>query len=260
MRFKINLGITGHNKFLPIDYQYALAAAIYKLISKGDEAYSQFLHDGGYSPGGLKRFKLFSFGSLSLPRYTPWKDRSIFELHGDTISFTISFIADKAAEAFVKGMFQDQHLSIGDRFSVISCEVTSVEAITPPFFTRNMRYRCISPMMIEDKKPTEKYGKYLAPNDPQFGELLLQNLISKCAALNILHHDKAHENEQLNFTLTSDFRSKLITIKPYTAEQTKVRGYLFDFTLTAPEYMQEVGYYAGFGMGNGMGFGGVAYI
>lgn len=253
MRFKINLHITDRKKFLPLDYQYAMASAIYKLIARGDEAYSKFLHDEGFSPGGLKRFKMFTFSPLSLPYYKLWKDKNLFELQGNQLSFTISFMADKAAEVFIKGMFSNQRLDIGDYFNTIHTEVTGIEALPPPFFTTTMHYRCMSPVSVELKEEGHKYEQYLPPDDSRFENLFLQNLITKCAAMNILHFDGS--SEQLKFELKSDYKSKLIAIKPHTKQETKVRGFLFDFTLTAPEYMQEMGYYAGFGMNNGMGFG-----
>jgi CRISPR-associated endoribonuclease Cas6 len=255
MRFKIHLQTQRKKAFLPIDYQYAMASAIYNLIAKGDEAYSKFLHDEGFSSGGLKKFKLFTFSPLILPHYTPWKEKGLFELHGSYLSFDISFMADKAAEAFVKGMFTDQSLSIGDRFHQLDMEVTSVEAMPLPHFTAVMHYRCLSPLSIELKEPGHKYETYLPPDDPRFEEPFLQNLIAKCAAMNILHVDTQDANETLKFELQSNYKSKLIAIKPYTQQETKVRGFMFDFSLTAPEYMQEMGYYAGFGMNNAMGFG-----
>jgi CRISPR-associated endoribonuclease Cas6 len=164
-------------------------------------------------------------------------------------------MADRAAEAFIKGMFADQQLDIGDRFNTLHIQVTSIEAMQSPFFTSTMHYRCVSPLTIEMKQEGNKYETYLPPDDPRFGELLIQNLIAKCAALNLLNADANTDKDILKFELESDHRSKLITIKPYTQEQTNVRGFMFDFSLTAPEYMQEMGYYAGFGMNNGMGFG-----
>jgi CRISPR-associated endoribonuclease Cas6 len=255
MRFKINLSVHGHRRFLPFDYQYAMASAIYKLIATGDEAYSRFLHDEGFSAGKLKRFKLFSFSPLVLPRYTPWKDKGVFELHGATLSFCVSFMADKAAEAFIKGMFIDQKLEIGDRFNMLHMEVTSIEAMQAPFFTTTMRYQCLSPLTIEHREPGRPHDLYLPPDDPRFGELLIRNLISKCAALNMLTPANDIDDGALRFELNSTYKSKLIAIKPYTREETKVRGFLFNFTLTAPDYMHEMGYYAGFGMNNAMGFG-----
>lgn len=257
MRFKIHVQHKSRKAFLPIDYQYAMASAVYKLIAKGDHAYSRFLHDEGFSPGGLKRFKLFTFSPLVLPQYTIWKEKELFELHGNTLSFIVSFMADKAAEAFVKGMFRDQHISIGDRFNQLDMEVTMVEAMPVPLFTNTMQYRCLSPLVIELREPGQRYETYVAPDDVQFGNLLIQNLVAKCTALNLLHAEAPLEKIPLQFLLTGGYKSKLITIKPHTKEQTKVRGFVFDFTLTAPEFIQEMGFYAGFGMNNAMGFGSV---
>lgn len=255
MRFKIHLSTTSPRRFLPFDYQYAMASAVYKIIAKGDEAYSRFLHDDGFPAGRLKRFKMFTFSSLELPRYTPWNDKGLLELHGPSVSFTVSFMADKAAEAFVKGMFADQRMDIGDRFHTLQLQVTSVEAMPAPFFQRTMRYRCASPMTVELREPGRKYETYLPPDDPRFEECLAQNLIAKCAALNLLHTGDDSEESKVQFSLDGRFHSKLHTIKPFTPMETKVRGFLFDFTLTAPEHVHEVGYYAGFGMNNAMGFG-----
>ncbi len=48
---------------LPINYQYELSAAIYKIIHQGNPKFAKWLHDGGYS-NGQKLFKLFSFSHL----------------------------------------------------------------------------------------------------------------------------------------------------------------------------------------------------
>jgi len=253
MRFKINVSIQGHQRFLPTDYQYAMASAIYKLIAEGDEAYSKFLHHGGFSGEGLKNFKYFSFSPLSLRSYTHWKDNGVFELHVDTLSFKVGFMADKSAEAFIKGMFAEQKLEIGDRFNTLHLEVIGIEVMQAPFFTPTMYYRCLSPLTIALRDPGRRNATYLAPDDPRFGELLIENMISKFTDMFV--PDRQTQSEEWNFELRSVYRSRLITINPHTIQETKVPGYLFDFSLTAPGYIHEMGYYAGFGMNNEMGFG-----
>lgn len=230
------------------------------MVSQGDARYAGFLHDGGFPTGRLKRFKLFSFGALALPRYTIWKEKELIELHDNQLSFPISFVADKAAEAFIRGVFLHQRFSIGNRFCQADLEVTAVEAEHPAFFSNTMHYRCISPMVIEHKRQGKKYSDYLAPDHKLFGELLFRNLIAKCAALDLLINRDGGTNEQFDFRPEGSYKSKLITIKPFTREQTKVRGFLFNFTLTAPDYMHEIGYYSGFGMDNAMGFGAVEVV
>lgn len=252
MRFRINLTIPAARRFLPFDYQYALSSAVYRIIARGDEAYSRFLHDEGFPSGRLKRFKMFTFGPLELPRYTQHKGQGLFELYAPELSFVVSFMADKAAEAFVKGMFAHQEFHI-DQLPV---EVTSVEALPPPFFKTVMEYRCISPMVVGLREDRKRHETYLAPDDPRFEERLVQNLLAKCAALDTLCAD-SDQDQPVKFTLRGGYRSKLHSIKPHSKEETRVRGFVFEFALTAPEHVHELGYYAGFGMNNAMGFGAV---
>ena len=62
MTFNIFLNINKKG-VLPINYQYPLSAAIYRIISKGDKEYANLLHEKGYGKG----FKLFTFSQLNVP-------------------------------------------------------------------------------------------------------------------------------------------------------------------------------------------------
>lgn len=55
--------------------------------------------------------------------------------------------------------------------------------------------------------------------------------------------------------LSSTPKSRLIKLKAYTPEETRVRGWLYEFELEAPVEIQELGFYARFGEKNSMGFG-----
>jgi CRISPR-associated endoribonuclease Cas6 len=254
MRFRIH--IHTRSRYLPVDYQYALSAAVYKQISRGDEVYSNFLHNQGFSAGDHRRFKLFTFSALHLPKYKLWKEKGVFELYEGNLSFVVSFMADQAAEAFIKGMFQDQEFSIGDRFASIEAEVTHVEAMPRPLFLNEMHYRCLNPMTVSVKEQGQRYETYLYPDDPRFGEQMIRNLLSKSIAHRLLTADaNTTDAEALNFQLLGDYQQKRIRIKPYTREEVSVKGFLFKFSLTAPDYLQELAYYSGFGDNNAMGFG-----
>jgi len=255
MRFEIHLKVQNRTALLPVDYQYLMSSAVYKLIKAGDEAYSKFLHDEGFSMG-LKRFKLFTFSPLRLPKYKLWKEKGVFELFEKEVSFIVSFMADKAAEAFVKGMFKDQRISIGDRFNQLDMEVTMIEAMPQPLFLDTMEYQSLSPMVLKKKEAGKKHGTYLAPDHHEFGEFLINNLISKAMAYQIASQEYAERPfDHYRFELLGEYKSKLVRIRPYTSEETQVKGNLFRFRLTVPSLLQEIGYYAGFGVDNGMGFG-----
>ncbi|WP_392437096.1 hypothetical protein ACF3N7_09215 [Cruoricaptor ignavus] len=54
MRFLVRLQTK--DRIIPINYQYPMSAAIYKIISQGDAEYAEFLHNTGYGKG----FKFFT--------------------------------------------------------------------------------------------------------------------------------------------------------------------------------------------------------
>ena len=58
-----------------------------------------------------------------------------------------------------------------------------------------------------------------------------------------------------NMDILSKPKSRLITIKANTPHESKLRGYLFDFKIKAPAEVIKLGYYAGFGEKNSLGFG-----
>ena len=64
MKFNIVLKYPS-GSYIPINYQYPVSAAIYKILQQADEEYARFLHDTGYQKANsLKTFKLFTFSDL----------------------------------------------------------------------------------------------------------------------------------------------------------------------------------------------------
>lgn len=51
MQFKITLLSDRKSNIIPINYQYPLSSAIYKIIAKGDSGYSNLLHESKYGKG-----------------------------------------------------------------------------------------------------------------------------------------------------------------------------------------------------------------
>src|SRR5690554_6855265 len=102
MRFKIRLTRTSQGKYLPINYQYELSSAIYKVINRADSAFSNFLHSQGYLAFG-NQFRLFTFSRLNFNGYRVLRETSRIEHYGEEASFEITFLVDRAAEEFIKG-------------------------------------------------------------------------------------------------------------------------------------------------------------
>jgi CRISPR-associated endoribonuclease Cas6 len=260
MRIKITFKLSGSRQVLPLNYQYPLSAWVYKVLGKGDHEFSKFLHEHGYRQENQKTFKLFTFSNLQFPdkawRIIKGTDR--MELFSGTTQLILSFQIPVAAEKFVTGLFKDQKTEIGDRVSSVKMEVTTIEMLPQPEFLETMRFSTLSPVVITQVIDENKYEQYLKPGDKDYQRLFFKNLIDKHNAYAHSTDAKNHlfENENLKFTsLTKNPVSRLQTIKAHTNEEVKVRGYLFDFEITAPPQLIKTGYESGFGAMNALGFG-----
>lgn len=265
MRFKIALQNIGKQRMLPIDNQYFLSAWIYSVIANADKDFARFLHNHGYALGN-KQFKLFCYSPLLFEKYKIWKEKALIEVLSKQVTFQISFCLNEAAEKFIIGLFNRQLFSLGDRFNGIDFAVTQIErlpdlilhsddspAIHSITNSPTKNYQAKSPVVISYKTESEKYARYLSPEEEGYGELVKQHLLQKYQT--IPGPEPLAGNTKIVFLLENKPKSKLITIKPYTPQQSKVRGFIYRFSLTAPEEIHRLIFDAGFGEKNAQGFG-----
>jgi CRISPR-associated endoribonuclease Cas6 len=257
MRFKLTLSLK-QGKVLPLNYQYELSAWIYKVMSRVDSDFADWLHNEGYTKGN-KHFRLFNFSRLLAPSFNILGDRLL--INSDTVSLHISFGIDVSAEKFIMGLFQHQQLTIGDTHSRVTFEVAQIEALPSQLYLKTQRFKTLSPICVSIKR--NHNGKssplYLSPEDDEFERILTGNLVNKWIAsrLNqvVSSISFASEEPPIQFRLLNKPASRLVTIKAGTSEETRVRGFDFQFELTAPIELMELGYNCGFGEKNSEGFG-----
>ncbi|HPB05926.1 MAG TPA: CRISPR-associated endoribonuclease Cas6 [Prolixibacteraceae bacterium] len=252
MRFKISFNRTGKQRMLPMDYQYYLGAWIYKVIGKADPGFATFLHEQGYADGN-KNFKLFGYSPLNFGKPILWKEKSLFEINANTLTIEVGFYIPDAAERFIVGLFTQQEVFVGDRFNGIDLTVSQVERLPDPTITETQQYRALSPVVVSIMPEGEKYARYLAPTDEDYTMLLKNNLVQKLKT--IPNTPVLPINFEFDFELKGSSKSKLATMKPGTAQQSKVRGYVFDFELKAPLEIHRLIVSSGIGEKNSTGFG-----
>lgn len=258
MRFKIKLGRDTGNTYIPVDYQYFIGAWVYKVLAKADKQLASFLHSFGYGEGN-KRFKFFSYSPLDIRPYTFHKEKGLFELNGNEVNFQLAFNLDNLAENFIKGIFTDQEVFIGDKINGAHFRVAGIEALPSPSFNETTRYSIKSPLVISMKNENNK-ATYLAPDDKKYNEYFINHLVEKYKGYLVSMPVKAgnfnEDDEPMwDFRIRSNFRSGLRVMRPGTAEETRVKGYIYEFELTAPVEIHRMGYNCGFGEKNAMGFG-----
>lgn len=168
-------------------------------------------------------------------------------------SVEVRFLVEKSAENFIIGVFKDQTFDIANKNQRATFSIKEVTAEPLPLFSETMRFTTSSPMVVSTHNE-RNYADYLSPSDARYENLLWQNLLEKSRAMQLpsLSEIATHP---FKFHLLSEPKSKLITLKAGTSQQTKVKGYLYEFSLTAHPTLLRIGYLAGFGEKNAQGFG-----
>ena len=261
MRFQIKFRMSGKRQVLPLNYQYPLSSWIYKVLQKGDAELADFLHREGYKLENRKTFKLFTFSQLRFPKATlkVIKGTDRMELWSRNAWLTVAFQLPQPAEKFVMGLFRDQQVTIGDRISQIEMEVESVEVVKEvEINSETVKIRCLSPIVVTEQKEGDIYETYLSPLDENYNSLFFHNLLGK----HKLFSDEFDSIDPFAGSggldlecLTKNPKSKKQTIKAFTPQEVDVKGYQFEFNLTAPAALIKTGLNSGFGAMNAMGFG-----
>ncbi len=263
MRFNITLRVNAQ-KFgnrLPINYQYEMSAAIYKILSSGSDEYAQWLHDNGFKLENGKQFKLFTFSHLNIPKRRLLKQSNQLELLSDHVFWQITFLPEHSTQNFIGGLFQDRVFEIGNKVSKVQFEVENIELLPPPEFQKTMVYKTLSPISVSY---IDDFGRDCYPQSPEefataewVRERLLCNLLDKYSA--ICGNDFSGD-AYLDMMMLSPAKSSLITIKSGTQAETKVRGFSCNFALNAPPELQRIAYESGLGELNSQGFGCLALV
>lgn len=243
---------------LPANYQYPLSAVIYKIIQQADAEFAAFLHDSGYGKGS-RNFKLFTFSDI----------RTHFKMEGDRMlmltdraEVNVCFYLPVAAENFIKGLFLNQEIELGDRRSRVFFQVLQVQSVSeniPETDDSKVLLQPLSPIVTGIKNEKGNYA-FLSPHDPAFANCLLINLLQKYKAI---HNADDQQLEQLKNKIkiqpvlfSNPLQQRLITIKADTREETKIRGYKkFRLDVSAPKEMLEIALGAGLGLYNAQGMG-----
>ncbi len=246
MRIKITCDI-GDGIRLPINYNYFLTGVIYQFLRESDPEYAQFLHQDGYELEN-RHFKLFTFSQLMAKRR---------EIRGDQIHFRspltwyVSSSQEPFLQNFAASLMQTGILQIERQ----RLRVRDVEVLRQPHFERQMTFRCLSPITMSTvrERADKLVTHYCLPDDPQFSELVRQNLIRKYEAV----HQQPPEEKSFAMTFDQEYidKRKGRVTRLVNFKGTKIRGVVSPFHVIGAPKLIHIGYECGFGDKNSMGFG-----
>ena len=252
MRFKITLQVKANHsgRELPLNYQYESASAIYDILSRSDREYSGWLHENGFS-ADKKRFKLFSFSRLIVPKYGIDKENQRLIIQSDVVYWYITFLPEKSTRNFIEGVFKQQTFQIGDKYSAVEFTVREIQLMPPLEYKEEMYFETMSPVCISLREADGR-TTYLSPADPAYTEGLLIGLSDRYKAF---HGQEFAGSKYCDLQLLNEPKSVLVKIKANTPQQTFVRGYIFRFKIRLPEELMQIAYENGIGEKGSIGFG-----
>lgn len=252
MRFKLVLSAERSHAIIPVNYSYPLSAAIYRIIAKGDTQYASFLHETGYGKG----FKFFTFSQVNCP-FRIAGDRLV--LLSNEMHFQIAFHLPQAAAHFVKGLFQSERVDIADKKSSAGFNIKTVESLSDPLALRKdeeILHLTLSPLspVVSGRKNEKGNYDFISPDNPLFTGNLIHNWRNKIAACYDANRaEKALLMAEVN-AVSQPFKSRLMTIKAGTPQETKIRGWLnLGLRVTAEKRFIDLLLNAGAGLYNGVG-------
>lgn len=249
MRFKLHLIPINSNEIhcLPIDYQYMQSAVIYHILGSSNEEYATWLHHNGYQLESGKRFKLFCYSRFDFEYYKVNPQDHTIRFRCKLVGWTINFLPKKSTQEFIQGLFNGTSFTIGNRYHRVGFQVVSLENLPSPSLAETMEYTAMSPVCI--KQHIQSRTQYLSPTDAHYSDGILQGLLSRYEAL----HGKSFDGDITKFKfelLPGRVKSALVDIKGI-----KVRGYTYNFRLTAPLELQQIAFEGGIGEECSQGFG-----
>jgi len=261
MRIELTLS-PERNCIIPINYYYAISAAIYKILSFSSHEYATWLHDKGYMDSKGKPRKLFNFSSLKItPRAKLQNDSLIISESSQVILYISSPLLEDFIQNFVQGIFLDQKIKIANQRTAGNFHVSKVFVMPKPEFNEKTQYKLLSPLLLSTMR--ERNGKlyqyYLRSDDEEIEKIVKQNILRKYEII----YKKEFLPTKFIFNLDQNYIaskggpnsiSKLITINK-DKEEIKVKAFVAPFTLETDIELHELIYECGIGEKNSQGFG-----
>lgn len=218
--------MTSKENVLGYNYNRALSAFIYELLSEYDSEYGKVLHDSN-------RIKGFTFSPIN---FYAAHFRKEITLTDKSFSFVVS-TSDNILATALMNVSQNERL-LDTKEGSIRFQVEMVEVAMPVI--RSNIFQLISPLVISTDG--EHRVEYLSPSDEKYKELLFKNLIRKAG-------------KQIADYNMDEFDFRVLTPIPKEKLITHVKGYIYDFVIECPEELLMAGVLNGFGIKNSQGFG-----
>lgn len=227
---RVKTSLTGRG-LIPFNYNLALAGAVYGAVKRVNTELASQIHSS-------TECKHFTFSLLQVPERKISPEGIYVE---DGCYFLVSSPVREVIQSFVEGILESPV-----RIGGVHFEVESVEVLGSPEFDGGCVFSTLSPIIVRTVK--EENGKKrivdLYPTDAKFYENLKGNLVRK--------YTRFYGEEKKNISFSMPFSTKFMRIQ---IKETFHRASLMRFEVKGDRELLRLGYEAGFGEKNSMGFG-----
>ncbi len=247
MRIKLTLEPEDGKLTLPIHYNHIVQSMIYSSL---DEALAEWLHEQGFVYK-KRRFKLFTFSKLfgKKVKFDP-KNGSITFF--GPINLNIASVEVELLESLAVHLIRSKGAKLGGKFCIFS----AVEVEFPVEYKRPMLVKTLSPITVY--RTVEMNGRkktyYFAPKEPEFNELILDNLRRKAIAF--YGEDTPLPSLEGAYVIPVRIFKRVIT----QFKGTVIIGWHGLFEMDLPKEFFSLAYDSGLGSKNSQGFGMVEAI
>lgn len=232
---------------VPINSNYFLSSAIYNTLSVRPD-YAKFLHDTGYThePSG-RMFKLFVFSPLMCRNRRVFGDDLL--LGPGEVGWIISSPMSEFVIALAEGLLSRGEIDVRGTH----LHIESIEAMPEPQYCEEMKFSCLSPIVISRPGDDGDYAYFCKNTDPDFSDRVRANLIRK----HELIYGRQPQDTRFEMTFDPDYISrkqgritKLIDIRGI-----RIRGVYAPFVTSGSPDLIILGHDVGYGEKGSMGFG-----
>lgn len=231
----MNLVAVSNPAFIDFNHSYHLASMIYRAVERIDPRLSLELH----TPS---TFKFFTFSRLLVEGKNFRVEKGKMRLLNPNVRFFFSTLQKHIGVALVEGLLEKPEVKIGDAKFVVS----EIKVLKEKEIGRKERFITLSPINVTTVVDNGRRRIVdLYPDSLKFYENLKKNLVRKYVA----YYGREPEDDDFRIRV---LRSKMKRIQ---VKNTFHRCVEMVFDAEGSKELLEIGYKAGFGERNSMGFG-----
>lgn len=245
MRVRVIFDLKNKGAAVPFHHQYILAQLIKGLLRRGGE--EKYFEYPLYNFSGLKGQTTVSKQGL--------------HFYSSKVTLVISSPDKGFIDYLLKSLFDIPQLLIGELQLIPS----GVELENMPEFKQEMKYVCLSPLVLLIPKFYDDQGKrFITPFSDVFSDLLYESTILRIQITNEFDEAALERFKKFQFVPDKDYLKKIedagkkfARIYPMYDQDIsyEVRGYTLPFTLYAEPEVQEFIFSCGLGRYAAKGFG-----